>query len=182
MEISAIYLLNNCTSYSFVGDKSTGLYHNRSCELLSSLNPNTIQGCGKNPEDSGFLPCPKCLPSRVAKPRSIKKVRKKPKTKAELIKEQLIRISEAYGMHVQIVGNVAFVTSVAGEWYYNYCERPIKLRHQNTEQRFDAQGRSTGFYHKQDYEFASPAHALAYIHRHEQATIRRLMCGEETIN
>lgn len=183
---TAIDLLKNCDSYSFVADKSTGLFHCAKCESLASITAENIQGCGKKPEKSGFKPCPLCLPLREAeyKYNNCKNYREKyngskSKTKATIIREQLQHICYAYGIYIEFSGSCAYVTTVAGEWHFNYCDRPIKIHHKNDEQRFDATGKHTGYYHIHDTMFSSPAYALAYIFRHEQATIKRIMAYEE---
>jgi len=82
-------------------------------------------------------------------------------------------------MHLEFVGDTAFVTTVAGEWFFNPNIRPIQLHHKNTEKRFDYNGNSTGHYHVQKVTARSPVTALGYIYQHEQAEIKRLIAEAE---
>ena len=177
----AKWLLHNCSSYSYIADIKTGLYHNIKCNDLSTILMENAQGCGKNPEKSGFHACPKCLPQRVAE-HSLKNKSRRPsniiKTKAEIIKEQLKAICESYGIYVDFSGSMAFVTTIAGEWYFDFCDRPIRIHHLNSDQRLDSGGDLVSYSHVQKNTFTSPAHAIAYIFHHEQAAIKRLMSTE----
>lgn len=66
-ENNALDLLNNCSSYTYVGDRRTMLYHSKKCPTLPLIKSKDIQGCGRDPEGSGFLPCPRCLSSLFEK-------------------------------------------------------------------------------------------------------------------
>ncbi len=174
-------LINNCDSYCYIGDRSTMLYHSKKCPTLPQLQIKDLQGCGKQPERSGFSPCHRCLPE-LAKVAAAKKyaLSNTTRSKAAIMRDEMMLICNECGMHLEFVGNTAFITTIAGEWFFDPNIRPIQLHHKNTEKRYDRNGNFTGHYHRQDVTVKSPASALGYIYHHEQAEIRRLMTTEET--
>ena len=78
-------------------------------------------------------------------------------------------------MHAEFHGGMVYITTIAGEWYFDYNDRPIRLRHKNAEKWVDRYGQDTGHYHVQPYHFHAPLQTLAYIRNHEQFEIQRLM-------
>ena len=173
-------VLNKCDTYCYIGDRSTMLYHGKKCPSLELLDINKVQGCGKQPERSGFSPCHRCLP-KLAKAAASKKyaLSNTIRTKAAVMRDEMMLICNECGMHLEFVGDTAFVTTVAGEWFFDPNIRPIQLHHKNTEKRFDYNGNSTGHYHVQKVSVRSPATALGYIYHHEQAEIKRLIVEAE---
>lgn len=173
-------VLKKCDTYCYIGDRSTMLYHSAKCRTLPLLQINTLQGCGKRPERSGFSPCHRCLPE-LAKAAASKKyaLSNTTRTKAAIMRDEMMLICNECGMHLEFVGNTAFITTIAGEWYFDPNIRPIKLHHKNAEKRYDHNGNSTGHYHIQKVTVKSPATALGYIYQHEQAEIKRLMSAAE---
>ena len=174
----------SCQSYLFFGDRKTMLYHKRTCEDIGSINTADLQGCGKSPQKSGFSPCPKCIGIEIKKAMPSQKDElafneSKILSKGEAIKKQIEAICSKYGMYAEIFGGTAYITTVAGEWYFSYNDRPIILRHKNAEMRYKRDGTSTGLYHVQNQTFYSPLHVLTYIKNHENAEIKRLMENEQ---
>jgi len=113
-----------------------------------------------------LFPCPCCKPIPIE---NGKKKRRTDITKAELMRRGMAELAARRHMHIEFVGENAMVTTIAGEWYFNYNIRPIQLHHKNNEQRYDKQGRLTGFYHQQKISFQTPMAALAYIYQHERS-------------
>jgi len=173
-------LINKCDSYCYIGDRRTMLYHNEKCPTL--LQSKGLQGCGKHPERSGFSPCHRCLPE-LAKIAASKKysLSKTTLSKAAIMRDEMMLICNECGMHLEFVGNTAFITTIAGEWYFDPNIRPIQLHHKNAEKRYDHNGNSTGYYHVQKVNVKSPATALGYIYHHEQAEIKRLITAEKCL-
>lgn len=165
------------SSFCYMADITSGLYHKLDSNCLERSDPAHWRGLGKDPRHSGFRPCPVCI--RTA-PRSSSSTRKpasrsRYKSKAETMREQLVAVSKQYGLHAEVVGGMAYITTIAGEWYFNYNDRPIKLHHKNAETRYDRDGNPTGQYHTQPMIFHAPLQALTYIRNHEQAEIKRQM-------
>ncbi len=173
---NALEKLNGCDSYLYIGDRSTMLFHSKNCPTLLLLQSyENLQGCGKKPEGSGFFPCHRCLP-RLAEEADARRaiLLGLDRTKASVIRDEMRILCNEYGMYIEFVGNIAFVTTIAGEWFFDPNIRPIKLHHKNIEMRYDQSGCLTGYYHLQEPTFETPAHVLGYIYGHEQATIKRL--------
>jgi hypothetical protein len=104
-----------------------------------------------------------------------KLARRRDKTKAQIMQEQLTLLCEEYGMHAEFKAGVIFVTTVVGEWYFMYNDRPIKLRHKNYSEEYAKMGKSLNLYHLQSKKFPSPLHVINYIKRHDITLRRRLM-------
>lgn len=170
------------TSYCYIGDTRTELFHDLKSACLKGVPGEFMRGLGKDPRKAGFSPCPQCLgrftsPVQTKTP-TVKMPKIKPhsgKSKSDIMRSQIKFLSEQYGMHAEFHGNMVYVTTVAGEWYFDYNDRPIRLRHKNAEKRVDRHGKLIGHYHRQQYEFHAPLQVLAYIRNHEQAEVHRLM-------
>lgn len=130
-------------------------------QLETAVN---LRRVGKDPK--GFKPCSICLPQKLQLQHLNN--RKRYRSKLDIMQEQLIRVGERYGMHINIKGGVAYVTTICGEWFFSINDRPIRIHHKNIEKYGE------GHYHVQDMTFPSPSHALVYIRHHEQAAIKRL--------
>ena len=85
------------------------------------------------------------------------------------MRQSLAELADRHRMHISFVGSNAVVTTIAGEWYFNYNIRPIQLHHKNNERRTDCYGRSTGHYHIQNVHPETPLEAMAYIYHHERS-------------
>ncbi len=181
-ENKALDLLNNCSSYTYIGDRRTMLYHSKRCPTLLLINSEDMQGCGRKPEGSGFLPCPRCLSSLFLKSIEYRNsLLKQPPTKASVMKNEIRILCYEYGLHSEFVGTIVFITTIAGEWFFDPNIRPILLHHKNNEKQYNCSGKYKIHSHIQDLTFSTPAHAIGYIYRHERATIKRLMTEEDVM-
>jgi hypothetical protein len=89
------------------------------------------------------------------------------KTKDEIMRAELTYICEQYGMHLRFKSGLVYVTTVSGEWYFAYNDRPIKLRHKNHVEKYVSLGKRYDNYHLQNKTFPSPLHVILYIRSHE---------------
>jgi len=174
------------TSYIYMGDTRSSVFHELKSVCLSKVPKEYLRGLGKDPRKVGFNACLICLkqfaPPAIPKMPTVKNSKKSSasgKSKAEIMRSQIKILSEEYGMHAEFHGSMVYITTMAGEWYFDYNDRPIRLRHKNAEKRLDRSGQPTGHYHAQPYQFHAPLQVLAYIRNHEQLEVRRLM-GVET--
>ena len=166
----------SCESYHFFGDRVNSVYHLKSCELLKAVPTQRLRGLGPKPEKSGFKPCPKCIHDAAPCSVCTKPITKRPvRTKADIMKNEISRVCQEQGMHAEFRGGTVFITTAAGEWYFDYNDRPINLKHKNENQWFDGFGNSTGNYHPQNVSLYAPIQAIAYIKRHDMAAEKRLM-------
>ena len=188
--------------YKYFGDKTTKKYHLRSCERLDEVEDSNLQGLGKNPGKNGWSPCPLCIkevviyapqespkpnpkPSPKPAPKPVTKLawengveakyKRSGKNKAETMKQEIAGVCEEYGMHAEFVGGTAFITTIAGEWFFTYNDRPIRLHHKNYADNAVKAKRTTKLYHLQYETFASPLHVLKYISGHDLELKRRVM-------
>ena len=104
-----------------------------------------------------------------------KYVTRKPPTKAQTMQKQIAAVCEEHGMHAEFTGGTAFITTVAGEWFFAYNDRPIRLHHKNYSDDEMKANRRNDLYHLQDVRFASPLQALRYISKHDLDLRRRVM-------
>ena len=161
----------------FIGSKKKLVYHQKDCPLVDGIVNDDLIACGQNPENKGYKPCPYCKPIPIDKPR--KKRGDEPVVgKAEMMRRAMSDLATRRLMHIEFVGDNAFVTTIAGEWYFNYNIRPIQLHHKNLKVRVDKHGRNTGFFHQQKLVFETPLEALAYIYQHERAAENRAFAGD----
>jgi hypothetical protein len=195
-------ILNN-PGYQYFGDTESGCYHVWTCDHLAHVKDTNFVGLGKNPAIKRWKPCPFCIkktePAQTAVPASpartklTSEYRSKPAsgsgwenrieqkaknsslTKAQIIRKEIVLICEEYGMHAEFSGGTVFVTTVAGEWFFDYNDRPIRLHHKNYIAMVAKIGKSLQHYHLQHERFASPLHALRYISGHDLALKRKVM-------
>lgn len=156
----------------FIGNKKKLVYHQKDCPLVDSIVNDDLIACGQNPENKGYKPCPCCNPVPVDAPRR-RKGDGSIVSKAEMMRRAMSELAARQHMYVEFVGDSAFVTTIAGEWYFNYNIRPIQLHHKNLKVRLDRNGQNTGFFHQQKLVFETPMEALAYIYHHERAAENR---------
>jgi hypothetical protein len=97
------------------------------------------------------------------------------KTKAQIMKREISSLCEEYGMHAEFVAGTVFVTTVAGEWFFDFNDRPIRLRHKNYTDLTKELGKSLNHYHLQKKSFSSPLYVIKYICEHDLALKRRVM-------
>lgn len=152
----------------FIGNKKKLIYHQKDCPLVDSIVNADLIACGQNPENKGYKPCPYCKPIPIDTQRR-KRGDEPAVSKAEMMRRAMSDLATRRLMHIEFVGDNAFVTTIAGEWYFNYNIRPIQLHHKNLKARVDKHGKSTGFFHQQKLVFETPMEALAYIYQHERA-------------
>lgn len=152
----------------FIGDRSSKRYHAKDCPCIEMIVKKDLEACGANPEFQGFKPCPQCKPVPVV----VKKKHAVPKTKSELMRQALAELADRHGMHIAFKGGSALVTTIAGEWFFDYNQRPICLHHKNNDIRLRSDGTPNGHYHMQALTFPTPLSALAYIYHHERAAER----------
>jgi len=179
----------SCTSYFYYGDIATNLYHLRTCAKLDEVEEGKLLGLGKEPGNNGWQSCPLCIKEIVIAPKKKTDPAKmlawekrsngigarKIQNRAETIKQEIASACSEYGMHAGFVGGTAFITTVVGEWYFAYNDRPIRLYHKNYSKDAKQVDRSMNFYHLQDKRFASPVHVLRYISEHDFDLKRRVM-------
>jgi hypothetical protein len=171
--------MRNNVDYFFIGNQSDHTYHRKDSECVDRyVTKNAMVGLGRNPEAKGFRPCPFCHPEQVELPPK-KPVPRRRKTKSSLIQEELIKIAEAYGLHLEFIGPNVYVTTIAGEWYFDYNIRPIVLHHKNNRVFLSKSGKPRSHYHKQEYTFPNPLETIQYIFRHERAAVQRGFQDEE---
>lgn len=160
----------------FIADSRNHIYHSLDCEDVKNI-PENLRICfARKPQKAIFIPCEKCthkepeLIKQIIKPKISlpKDISRTPKPKSEIIGKQIQLFCEDLGMHAEIIGGKAFITTISGEWYFTYNDRPITLKHKNSEMRFYSDGtRKNNLYHTQPKVFYSPAHAIIYIARHD---------------
>lgn len=154
----------------FVGDLSRRFYHNKDCSYIEKITKRNLEACGANPELHGFKPCPFCKPTPVIKKKDDAAGLK---AKSEVMRQALAELANRHGMHAAFKDGTALVTTVAGEWIFNFNQRPIQLFHKNSEDRLYEDSRPSGDYHSQYLTFPSPMDALVYIYHHERAAEAR---------
>lgn len=152
----------------FIGNKKSLIYHKKDCPRVEEIVNGDLIACGQNPENKGYKPCPYCTPTPIDVRR--RKGDDPPISKAEMMRRAMSELAARRLMHIEFVGDNAFVTTIAGEWYFNYNIRPIQLHHKNLKVRLDRDGQSTGYFHQQKWVFETPLEVLAYIYQHERSS------------
>lgn len=171
--------MRNNADYFFIGDQSDHTYHRKDSECVELyVTKNAMVGLGRNPESKGFHPCPFCHPEQFELPPK-KPTPKRRKTRADLTQDELIKIAEEYGIHLDFIGPNVYVTTIAGEWFFDYNVRPIVLHHKNNRVFLSRNGKPKSHYHEQEYTFPNPLEAIKYIFRHERAAVQRGFQDEE---
>ena len=188
--------------YMYIGNSVSKRYHLQTCEELAAVRDSNLVGLGKDPETYGWSPCPYCIkeiieePKKPEPPPNIKQYRRPAPnatkkmawerqteekasrtglTKAQIIKQEIVAACEEYGMHAEFAGGTVFVTTIAGEWFFAYNDRPIRLRHKNYSKDTKHLSATMSHYHLQEKRFPSPLHVLRYICEHDLALKRQLM-------
>jgi hypothetical protein len=172
----------NCASYHYIGDRLTMTYHKKTCKCLDEVADKDINGIGKNPNQKIWRSCPFCeaekstINSLLIKPEAeIARIAvTKNRKKSQIIQEEIAKVCDTYDMHAEFYGGTAFITTVAGEWYFVYNDRPIELRHKNYS-LVPKNGDAALRYHKQNKKFPTPLHVIKYIYAHEKVLIQKTM-------
>lgn len=165
------------TDVYYIGDKNAKEYHRKDCAMIDFIKNDDLVPCGAVPENKGLKPCPICKPTPVA----IVKSRPKAQTRADILQKALSSVAKQHNMFIRFVGSSAYVSSIAGQWFFNYTADNIVLYHENQDVRYDRDGDLVpGDFHVQDKSFRSPLAAIAYIARHEKAVENRLFISNAT--
>ena len=90
-----------------------------------------------------------------------------------IIAKQIEKLCNKFGICGVIVGQTLRVVTASGSWYFNYVNRPIKIYHLNYANKNNSKANIE--YHKQSIMADSPVDALAYIIKHDNARIERLL-------
>lgn len=156
------------TDCYFIGDKKSKRYHNKDCPNIAFIANSNLIACGPNPEGKGFKPCSICNPI----PRVVKK--NLPESRSVTLQKALSSLAERHGMHVRFANSNAYISTFAGEWFFNYTNENIVLYHKNLEVRCNHKGDPIpGDFHVQKISFKSPLEVLSYIAHHEKAAENR---------
>lgn len=159
----------------FIGDKEKKRYHKKNCPNIDLITRKNLIACGPNPENKGFKPCADCMPTPYAVPKE------KKDSRAKSLRDALEDVAERNGMHLRVIGSTAYVTTVAGEWFFDYTLPTITLHHKNKDLRYDYHDNPIpGDYHRQKQPFASPLETMAYIRNHERSLEKRLFDERDT--
>ena len=153
----------------FIGDQASKTYHKKYCDLIDHITNRNLVACGRRPEGQGFKPCSQCRPEPPPPAAENRRENQFP-TRREVMEQALLGLAARRQMHISFASSFVYVTTLAGEWYFDYNSRPIVLHHKHHDGRPDP----VGCYHTQEQTFASPIYAMAYIHNHERAMERRL--------
>lgn len=140
---------------------------------ISDTNNNYVQNknlClyGDNSDDNEFKTDFACVSS--SKQSIAKKF--KQKSRREVLQDALLTLAERHNMHIRFKGTTAYVTTIAGEWYFNFTDtsREIKLHHKNYKKITDEHGNILpGYFHIQEQQFTTPLSVVSYIAKHEKA-------------
>ena len=101
------------------------------------------------------------------------KLAPKVKKKVDVWASHLVSVCNRYGIWAEISGSTVLVSTIAGDWKFDFTERPIELYHKNYK---NTSGSIANYeYHKQDITLYSPIDALGYIIRHDQNRAERVL-------
>lgn len=162
----------------FIYDERTQMYHSSTGLCCRLMGFDKSKGLQFLETDVKTCICPLCLPTINAN--------KSYQSKDKLVQRVLKAYCEQQDMFIEFVGSIAYVSTIAGEWYFDYTIKEPALHHRSTEQREVAPGK-VSHYHIQRINTKTALTAVMYIYRHDQATIRRLMgseikcCEEQTL-
>ena len=189
-----IQALQDNADILFIGDAKRMFYHRKDCEHIPRILKDAMLGLKEGSIPAGFKPCIYCNPAeavtktpspaeeptenaaiqnnvgdRKAKRKKKGTGGKKPKSKHDVMKDTLTTLAEEYKMHGEFKGNTMNVTTAAGEWYFVFTDRPVKLYHNS----YNPESRT--YFHQQAVDLNSPVDALAYIRNHDLAMTKALM-------
>lgn len=154
----------------YIIDKRTLICHFAWCDRASEIPEGYQLKVAHIPFQGRIALCTNCFRDKTRE-QQLKTYLKtcKPGSKNDIVSKAIVAYCEKLGIHAEVKAGVAYITTVAGEWYFTYNDRPIVLHHKNAEKRYDARGREKkNQYHIQEQKFYSPAHALAYIAIHDR--------------
>lgn len=154
----------------YVVDKQTLICHLAWCSRAKEIPKERQIRVDKVPYNGHYALCTTCFRSKTPEYQLNEFLKaSKPSSKSELISRAIVAYCERLGIHAEVKGGVAYITTMSGEWFFTYNDRPIVLHHKNAEKRYDWKGNLLkNNYHTQEQKFYSPAHALAYIAIHDK--------------
>ena len=99
----------------------------------------------------------------------------KPEIPTEIspLAKQIIKICNHYDIYCAVYGDDVNILTAAGDWKFNYLNRPIVLYHRNYHPNTSVKAKYE--YHRQDMEFYSPIDAIIYIIKHDNKRIKMLL-------
>ena len=175
-------LLANNKDKSYIKDNELNCIHRLHSPCLFNRPIRFLKPIETIPDHASL--CKRCF-SRYSDEAVAYRVRQEfSKTDAGKTLENLIRAitqtCASHNMFVEFVSKTAYITTVAGQWYFNLAQNPLELYHANyakTEQgksrlRYLQEGIS---YHKQDHSFGTAQDVLCYVVFHDDAMIRRMV-------
>lgn len=166
----------------YVVDRKTLICHKAWCERTKEIPQKRQLRVGSIPFQGRFALCTNCFRERTME-QQIQSYLKtcKPSSKGEVVARAIIAYCESLGIHAEVKTGIAYITTISGEWYFTYNDRPIILHHKNSEKRYDKQGNlRKNQYHIQKQKFYSPAHALAYIALHDKPERALVIAAEQS--
>lgn len=143
---------------TFIIDKEKKIFHSKKCPLLDEecLHDNNLLPI-KYAVKKNYQPCNICNPQYNILSQG----------------EKLCELARGYGIETELKDPYIYAYTLLDEWFFNYKDSPVTLHHKNLYRRTDGRGvRLPGDFHKQEYSFEFPSHALAYIRNHTNAIIR----------
>lgn len=154
----------------YVVDKETLICHLAWCDRAKEIPKARRLTMSRIPHQGRFALCATCFREKTPE-QQLKDFLNtcKPASKSEIVSKAIVTYCEELGVHAEVKAGTAYITTIAGEWYFTYNDRPIVLHHKNSEKRYDWKGNLLkNHYHIQQQKFYSPAHALAYIAIHDK--------------
>lgn len=152
----------------YVVDVSTGIFHSARGKCVKALGLNEIAPIFEMPNTKDAAPCPICMRRKHEKMSLI--------SYDKLFQRIVQQFCNRHDMYAQFTGNIAYVTTIAGEWYFDYTESDPTLHHRSTEKRFLRSG-NISYYHIQSISLRTCLDVVDYIYKHDMSTIRRMMGG-----
>ena len=150
----------------YIADEKMCMLHTAASECVKILHLSHVKPIYNIP-DCRYSMCPICL---------------KEKCKASLmgqnkLKQTIVQqFCKMHDMYVQFNGNIAYITTIAGEWYFDYTEEEPTIHHRSTEKRTTRTG-AIRHYHIQSIVLSGCLEAVNYIYRHDLSAMRRVMGG-----
>jgi len=169
--------------YTFLGSNLTMVFHKKDCPLLDKTTKSTLIGLSSHPK-THWKPCSHCNPQIVnpkkkkAKKRKIRRLSlideqwaiiEKSITKNDLLGAQLKKLCMERGIFAEISDKSIDMTTISGEWHFNFIERPIVVYHRNYH--------CVDGYHIQERAFPTPIHVIAYVQKHDIRDMKRIHLG-----
>lgn len=152
----------------YVLDANTGIFHSARGRCVKTLGLSGVKPIFETPNIKDAAPCPICMKRKHEKMSLVSYDR--------LFQRIVQQFCNSHDMYVQFTGNIAYVTTIAGEWYFDYTESDPTLHHRSTEKRFLRSG-NVSHYHIQSINLHTCLDVVDYIYKHDMSAIRRMMGG-----